>query len=612
MNKLPVETIISIASYLNDQELFTASCICRKWNQVIRSTLLYKTVELDYSSKHYFDAIAFFQKYKQYAQNVRILSATSGKTIPFKEIRQWPCIFPNVIDFKLDFGSHNQQFNISFFDFMLPIEIPSSEEEDDDEKEYNQNAPIMLRQAEDNFAIWNNLEALYECNRVFLTPNILHGGKYQHLSRLTVDFEHLRVTAFPELACRLYLAPALASFSAHKAVIRTDFLEKLHDNTPLLKNLHFFSPIVLWDSSDDDITDISPALNITSVILYEVDTTHRGRNHMVRYITLKYPNVESLKMKRWEDNLGEPLLELSPNIQPEFEDAIIQLATHCTKIQYYVVDIHPFTPAILSAFDQAGTLKLKAFSSMASHISHLRSIANSKQKDYIERLDVLVPSNSEPDLLYIINKFTNLRSLVFLPSPLLGHVEDQDFPLNITLNTFLDHHQKLLNLKLSTCKLTLSDNFKAEEHKSVIESLEIVSSVIDNPSPRQPNTDLSDYLGRSCPDLKILTLSCNFKQPLIGPLDYHINFATQDLQYLCLYLKGYICICVEDLLGEVHWYSLLKRGSRFVCRREKEKPKIRRATRSKPESGVIYIKCKDAHSFSLHSGRDPNYVSFFG
>jgi hypothetical protein len=35
-------------------------------------------------------------------------------------------------------------------------------------------------------------------------------------------------------------------------------------------------------------------------------------------------------------------------------------------------------------------------------------------------------------------------------------------------------------------------------------------------------------------------------------------------------------------------------------------------TRSKPESGIIYIKCKDVDNFTLHPGRDPNYVSYFG
>lgn len=615
MDKLPVETLVLIASYLIDEDLFTSSCVCKKWNQIIRSSLLYKTVELDYSSKHYFEAIAFFQKYKQYGQKVRNLLAISGKTIPFKEIRQWPCLFPNINTFKLDFGSHNQQFNISSLNFMFPIEIPSSDEEEEEEEvsgSDSEDVPAVLRPTENNFAIWKNLQILYECNRFFYTPNILDSGLYQNLDKLTVDFEYLRVTAFPELACRLYQAPSLTNLSAHKAVVKTDFLEKLHENAPHLEYLNFFSPIVLWDSSDDNIVNITPALPMKGMVLYEVDTTRRGRNRMVRYITSKYPNIESLKMKRWEDNFGEPLLETSPNIQPEFEDAIIQLAGHCKEIKTYNVDIHPYTPAILSAFDEVGSLKIKSFSSMASNVTHLRSIANSKQKDYIERLDVLVPHTSEPDLLYIINQFTNLRSLIFLPSPSLGHIEDQDFSLDITLDTFLNHHRKLLNLKLCTCRLKFSDNFKAQDYKSGIESLEIVSSVIDNPSPRQPNLELADYLSTSCPDLKILTLSCNFQQPLIGPPDYHLNFSKQGIQYLCLYLKGYVSICIQDLQGQVQWYSLLKKGSRFVCCREEHQPKVRRATRSKPESGIIYINCKDVDSFSLHPGRDPNYVSFFG
>ncbi|KAL7309792.1 hypothetical protein PS15m_010632 [Mucor circinelloides] len=613
MDKLPVETLVLIVSYLDEQALFIASCTCKKWNRIIRSSLLYKNIDLDYSSKHYFDAIAFFQKYKHYGQKVRQLFATSGKSIPFKEIRQWPCLFPNITTFKLDFGSHHQQFNISSLDFMFPIEISSSD--DDDDEDVNQEEelePNGSRPVEDNFALWKNLESLYECDKFFYTPTILDSGIYNKLERLTIDCEYLRVTAFPELVSRLKQAPFLTTFAAHKAVVRVSFLEQLHQNAPHLENLHLFSPIILWDSSDENDSIISPALPMKTLILYEVDTTRRGRNSMIKYITSKYPNLESLKMKRWEDNFGEPLLESTPNIQPEFEDAIIRLANQCQQLKSYNVDIHQYTPAILSAFDEVGSLKLKSFSSMDSNITHLRSIANSKQKYYIERLDVLVPHTSAPDLMYIINQFTNLRSLIFIPSPSLGHIEDQDFSLDVTLDAFLDHHQKLINLKLCTCKLRFSNNFDAALHKSAIESLEIVSSVIENSSPRHPSVDLANYLSTSCPDLKILTLSCNFRQPLIGPQDYHIDFSNQDIQYLCLYLKGYMSICIQDLRGETQWYSLLKRGSRFVCCREEGQPKIRRVTRSKPESGIIYIKCKDVDGFSLHPGRDPNYVSYFG
>ncbi|KAL9545547.1 hypothetical protein MBANPS3_007097 [Mucor bainieri] len=600
MDKLPVETLVLIASYLDEQDLFVASCTCKKWNQIIRNSHLYKSIDLDYSSKHYFDAIAFFQKYKQYGLKVRQLFATSGKTIPYKEIRQWPCLFPNITTFKLDFGSHHQQFNLSSLDFMFPIEISSSEEDDEDDDDgANQEhllEPGDSRPVETNFALWQHLESLYECNRFFYTPTILDSGIYRKLDRLTVDCEYLRVTAFPELVSRLRQAPCLTTFEAHKAVVRISFLEQLHQNAPLLENLHLFSPIILWDSSDDENdASVSPALPMKTLILYEVDTTRRGRNGTILYITSKYPNLESLKMKRWEDNFGEPLLETTPNIQPEFEDAVIQLANQCRQLKVYNVDIHQYTPAILSAFDEVGSLKLKSFSSMASNITHLRSIANSKQKHYIERLDVLVPHTSEPDLMAIINQFTNLQSLIFIPSPSLGHIEDQDFTLDVTLDAFLDHHKKLVNLKLCTCKVRFSEHFIAAQHTSVIESLEIVSSVIDNPSPRHPNVELADYLSTCCPDLKILTLSCNFRQPLIGPQDYHINFANQNIQYLCLYLKG-----------------LLKRGSRFVCCKEEGQPKIRRVTRSKPESGIIYIQCKDVDSFTLHPGRDPNYVSYFG
>ncbi|CAO3655780.1 unnamed protein product [Mucor fragilis] len=619
MDKLPVETLVLIVSYLDEQDLFVASCTCKRWNQIIRNSHLYKSVDLDYSNKHYFDAIAFFQKYKQYGQKVRQLFVTSGKTIPYKEIRQWPCLFPNITTFKLDFGSHNQQFNISSLDFMFPIEISSSDEDDNDndgDEDGNQDQllePGGSRPVEANFALWTNLESMYECNRFFYTPAILDSGIYSKLDRLTIDCEYLRVTAFPELVSRLQQAPCLATFAAHKAVVRISFLEQLHQNAPHLEDLHLFSPIILWDSSDDaNDAIVPPALPMKTVILYEVDTTRRGRNGMIKYITSKYPNLESLKMKRWEDNFGEPLLETTPNIQPEFEDAIIQLANQCRKLKAYNVDIHQYTPAILSAFDEVGSLKLKSFSSMTSNITHLRSIANSKQKHYIERLDVLVPHTSETDLMSIINQFTNLQSLIFIPSPSLGHIEDHDFSLDVTLDAFLDHHKKLMNLKLCTCKVRFSDDFDAAQHKSVIESLEIVSSVIDNPSPRHPNLDLTDYLSTSCPDLKILTLSCNFRQPLIGPQDYYINFANHDIQYLCLYLKGYMSICIQDVQGVTNWYSLLKRGSRFVCCREEAQPKIRRVTRSKPESGIIYIKCKDVDNFTLHPGRDPNYVSYFG
>ncbi|KAI9481288.1 MAG: hypothetical protein EXX96DRAFT_566150 [Benjaminiella poitrasii] len=604
MNRLPYETFFQIICYLENRDLYQASYVCRYWNRVIRRSKLYEALDISHFRSQHNKMVEFFTDYKEYANTVKKLNVDCSEEIHLEHIRKWPLLFPNVRELNLDFETSESDFDdedspdLFFQDNYGPIGFLLS---------LFESHSFFPTRTEKSFSRWKNLQSVTERNRYMYTVSMLKSNVFKNLNYLMLNFELVYFLsssrASTELINALSNAPALKHLCLAHAYINLQLLEKLHTNTPLLEILDLKYATLDDNSAWELTTSVEPALTINRLCLEEVTMRSSFKWKILDYISKKYLNMEHTMFKFW---LDENLFMEIP-VDPLIEERIIHIAKNCRNIREFDVDIHPFTKNILDAFDEINLMRIKDFFSLSRNMEELINLSHSNQRNYIEHLNVTV-SDIEIDFQSIIHRFTNLTTinLSFCPHH-MGPGQGQTL-LPLPLNTFMNHHPNLMNLKIHSFLITL-DDITQPIRTFEIDKLELYSIAI--PDLAEENLSrLLDYICQSCPNLKLLALSIKSLKTIINPEDIVMDLSRHNISTLNIFIKGFPYVHLRDIQGNSVWYSIRKQhsvGSAAYIRLKVE-PRRRRATRSNPDTGTIFIKCRNVEDIVLPTGNGFGFI----
>jgi hypothetical protein len=592
MERLPRETFLLIASYLDFETRFQIAYVCKDWHSVISNHNLYETVYID---RDHNGPIDFFANNKTLGATVKSLQV-NGVGITWSHLKGWPNYFP-----------HLQNLSLA----IAEVDMFSSdyeEEYDEDEYCYEQDGQCF-NATSSSFKKWERLASISEFTKYMYSGSILISGKYPNLTSIDLNFnlipDHAVDTVMDVLLIGLKSAPTLKYLKLIVAKLTLKKLNLLHHNAPSIEGL-ILEDIALGEDADDIneeyfVIQPQPVDKLTRLEMqgsrfsfYENETLTIPA--WIDYISQKYPNIEILKMNQFTP------------ASIEYEAPVVHVVNKCKKLKTFNVDFCHLSTSVLTAFDQTAIL-LEKYSSQSQDITELRNLSASKQRHSIYRLDLVVPVGNT-DLIQILAQFTGLTTINTYPSSEIDYTVGK--PLQLPFNTFLKHHRLLEFLSLSSCTLYMDEEEVEQEDgsfRSVLDTLEMEKVTIRNSEKDSPT--VFDFISKSCPILKVLIVTARFQEYSTQSVT-KLDFSNHHIVYMKVYIEGHTYIKLHqhgevlDDNEKVQWFEFKKEGKKIkYTELEQQQEKDENLTDNKKRAGVLVVDVQQVERFVANVPRDP-------
>ncbi|KAI9258691.1 hypothetical protein EDC94DRAFT_613196 [Helicostylum pulchrum] len=540
MERLPRETFLQIASFLDFETRFQFACACKSWHNIVSNYNLYETVYID---KDHQAPINFFHKHKELGNTVRSLQV-NGIGITFSHIKQWPHYFPNLLNFSLA----TAEVDMFSSDYEEDEEEEEEEEEEGDEEFYEREG--CFKQSSDVFQSWRRLESLSEFTKYVYTGSILVSGYFPNLTTIDLNFnlvpEESSDSVMDHLLMGLKNSPGLKYFKLIVAKLTLKKLDLLHHNAPSIEALVLEDIALGEDGSTTTTGDGFIPKAVSQLKRLEMQGSRYSfyENEDISvidwlgYIAKKYPEIEVLKMNQFTP------------ASIEYESNIIEIVQHCKQLKTFNVDVCHLSVNVLQAFDQTA-IQLEKYSSQSQDLTELRNLSISKQRHSVYRVDLVIPVGNT-DLVEILGQFTGLTTINTYPSTDIDYSVGK--PLQIPINTFLKQHNKLEFLSLSSCVLYV-DQEQQEGIRSVLDTLEMEKVTIQSQS-------VFDFISSACTLVKVVILTARLKE--LRTTRTKLNFYKHSLVYLKVYIEGHDIIELNQHGKKKEWYQLQKEEEKRI------------------------------------------------
>lgn len=538
MERLPRETFLQIASFLDFETRFQFACACKSWHNIVSNYNLYETVYID---KDHQAPINFFQKHKELGKTVRSLQV-NGIGITFSHIKQWPHHFPNLLNFSLA----TAEVDVFSSDYEEEEEEEEEEGEEGDEEFYEREG--CFNQTSDVFQSWRRLESLSEFTKYVYTGSILSSGYFPNLTTIDLNFnvvpEESSDSVMDHLLIGLKNAPGLKYFKLIVAKLTLKKLDLLHHNAPSIEAL-ILEDIALGEDGSTGDEFVAKAVSQLKRLEMQGSRYSFYENEDISitdwlsYIAQKYPQIEVLKMNQFTPaNL-------------EYESNIIEIVQHCKQLKTFNVDVCHLSTNVLQAFDQTA-IQLEKYSSQSQDLTELRNLSVSKQRHSVYRLDLVIPVGNT-DLVEILGQFTGLTTINTYPSTDIDYAVGK--PLRVPINTFLKQHNKLEFLSLSSCVIYVDqEQQEIEGIRSVLDTLEMEKVTVQSQS-------VFDFISSACTVVKVVILTARLKE--LRTIT-KLNFDKHSLVYLKVYIEGHDLIELNQHGKKKEWYQLQKEEEKRI------------------------------------------------
>ncbi|GAA5805079.1 hypothetical protein HPULCUR_010592 [Helicostylum pulchrum] len=538
MERLPRETFLQIASFLDFETRFQFACACKSWHNIVSNYNLYETVYID---KDHQAPINFFHKHKELGNTVRSLQV-NGIGITFSHIKQWPHYFPNLLNFSLATAE------VDMFSSDYEEDEEEEEEEEGDEEFYEREG--CFKQSSDVFQSWRRLESLSEFTKYVYTGSILVSGYFPNLTTIDLNFnlvpEESSDSVMDHLLMGLKNSPGLKYFKLIVAKLTLKKLDLLHHNAPSIEALVLEDIALGEDGSTTTTGDGFIPKAVSQLKRLEMQGSRYSfyENEDISvidwlgYIAKKYPEIEVLKMNQFTP------------ASIEYESNIIEIVQHCKQLKTFNVDVCHLSVNVLQAFDQTA-IQLEKYSSQSQDLTELRNLSISKQRHSVYRVDLVIPVGNT-DLVEILGQFTGLTTINTYPSTDIDYSVGK--PLQIPINTFLKQHNKLEFLSLSSCVLYV-DQEQQEGIRSVLDTLEMEKVTIQSQS-------VFDFISSACTLVKVVILTARLKE--LRTTRTKLNFYEHSLVYLKVYIEGHDIIELNQHGKKKEWYQLQKEEEKRI------------------------------------------------
>lgn len=570
MNRLPRETFLIVASYLDFETKFELACTCKHWYTIISTHNLYETVSVDRDLE---PAMKFFKENKPFRSTVKSLQV-NVTGLSFSWIKKWPVYFPNLVNLSLS---------------SAEIDVFASDYDDECDLDYYPSDEEYLEQdhcftpQDEAFKKWGKLTSLSEFTRYLYTGTILHSGYYPDLSLLDLNFSIVPDTMVDKVMDHLLMgmghAPNLNFFKLIAAKLTLKKLDLLHHHASHLQVLVLEDMMLGEDTTIMNQFTSQPASSLIRLEMqgnrysfYENDDL--CITDWLDYIALKYPKIEILKMNQFT-----PASEA-------YDSCIIHLVEHCPNLKTFNVDVCHLSADVLRALDDT-QIRLEKYSSQSQDMTQLRNLSLSKQRHSVYRLDLVVPMGSNAnDFINCLSQFTGLTTINTYPSSDVDYTVGK--PLHVPINTFLRQHSRLEFLTLSSCVLCM-DPEEEEGGKSVLDTLELEKVIIQDPS-------VLDFIPKACSSLQVMVLKARFISKDVIPNTTRLNFSNHSLVYMDIYIKDHAFIhVVENGVRRCYKFIQEDRKLKYVLIQHEEEEK----------EHVLEIQARSIDRISLGAPRDP-------
>ena len=267
------------------------------------------------------------------------------------------------------------------------------------------------------FDAWKNLKILQEIHYNGLSTLLLSSGVMPQLRKINVSFMNT-ADRWLELCKHLGNAPGLECLELHNCNLQLNTLEIVHQNAPNLKEL-YVDPIDIRDTEDTaSILEKALAHPAEKLVKFRIDLklVHQDKPRYIltqpwmMYTSRKYPNLKELYMLGDIENATLPYY---------YVPAMANMLSNLKNLEVHDVNICCLTPQILEAMDKSG-MQLKILgiyrSSKTMPVNEQTgNLSKSKQKDSITTLSIgIVEFDSDLSariLLEKLNKFERLTNL---------------------------------------------------------------------------------------------------------------------------------------------------------------------------------------------------------
>jgi hypothetical protein len=546
MDKIPLELLIKITSYLTCSQKVQLLLVCRYWHSVITNTNLFEHFSV--KGKTRFDAsMAFFKHKEKYRSQVKSLRLTKPAA-NLQTILDTPVLFPYLEDFTWADYSNSE----------YPLDI-----------------------SEEQLKHWQQLKQFEEINRHALSTSLLKMGIFSQLTKIKINF-HFGYTRCDELFDHLGNAPKLDRLELSCLTISLETMEKLHHNAPQLNTLYLTDVAQdprhfdyayehvqeeLARSGQEDSLVVEerslratvPAKELVSLRIrhMKLDNGEFGvESRWLTYISKKYTYLISLII----DGIG-----ITKAQDHYYQERTLAIARACSNLQKYHVSLCPLTQPIFDEMDRSG-VKLKELEILDSVNDQLSQLVSSQQKDHIETLKVK-SENYEIGFFGLLGRLSKLKCLEIKSN---GSSNNSLF---VPLDTLLIQVKQLESLTLSVCDVGLELHQEQKNHSfiSKIKTLVMDRVLIMNVTPTEEHIDIMGFISKTCPSISKLAVQGQIKNLGHGPL--HMHFPGHYFRSIKVYILGNRLYKIDNA-EHVAWYQFRGRTLEYseVIDRDEARP----------------------------------------
>jgi hypothetical protein len=534
MESLPFETIVYISSCLPKSDKLECIRVCEKWYDTITKTSLYK--ELEFCQQETFnEAQSYFRRHPEIGETVHTLEFPKGSNVNIARTSLIPEIFPKIRSF------------INRAHSFTPKKRPSP------------------RSGSSSGTTWHSLEYLQDHSQnLNICNSILQDGGLHQLKVLVIGFPDFAGksihTSIKTLINNIKHIPSLECLVMYNGYIHLTDIERLHKNTPNLRELEF-----------DRVRSENNGPMEKQLLLRSIEPVSRLRKlhwkqygtesdfhidaskievlqHLIRlftYFSQKYINLEDL--------LVQPLIVLHGLIMPDIMvHPLTQLVTSFPHLKKYSMDTFLLTRKIVRAIDASG-IRLKSLTIHIWTINEMKEQFEAVQKsNQVKGINELIivkyphwSRSPPPDLRSYVFELCN--SLPQLRNLTIRNMEADAQELFLSL---FGQFQKLETLNFRGIHFgpynggdhtRFYENSKA---KSRLKHLKVtIASDLNAEYPIEEVSKTLNYALESCPDLESFEMfgELQLLESATIYLDFTKNRTLKDVN-ICFY-KGQFCVC---------------------------------------------------------------------